>query len=843
MGAEAGTKQFSDLNENHWAYDNIMYLVEKGAMQGDAGRDTVRPNDSINRAEAAVIIARTLDLDVDPAVTTDAFRDVPATHWANPYIAAVQAQKPGVINGYNGLYRPADTITRQEMASITYNAYKEELELVEGVEIPFTDTEDLAWGKEFIEILYSNGIIAGATDTTFNPTGNVTRAQAAAFVHRTEVEDVREERTPIVEDVVVENVQASTVNGVTTVAADVLGTEAGTTATVEIFANGDTDEDAAVTRNVTVADGAIAATFKQLPLGDHVARVTVGEGEDAVSADAEFTIEAFTVESVAGTTTVVDADTEEQFLGFTVNGETLALDYLVDELGFEVEFLVSDENVLEDAATGELNSEHLIAGESFDYQVNVTGEDFDVTSEAVTVDVESYSTTIVSIDGLELLFNDDVKNESGVLSTHDEDISLSDIAVEYKDGETTKLAPDATQGEENVFEFSSSDQTVALIDDEGTITPISDGDVTFTVEAEGVEYSFDVTVTSEEREATDAEVSKSSIGLVVNATDRFALTVKDQFGDAVKGFNEEIAAVENSDEESILTAVYAPEAGTDEEGKVNVEVEADSANEGTGTLEIKNEEGDVLASLNVMVDSDLEVASRSLELTNPSSDLELDVNPFNSDDSTLEFVLNEYNKSGLKIKGHDFNNEGRYTIVSSDEDVLTVEGTPAADSTDGSFTVEAAGEGTATIQIKEGSIVRYQAEVTVVDTTPTLAGASFVNNLEITSTEALSVEDIIDSLTFTGDEGDAEVAYEIDGTDLVISLEEGGETVEVASIQAFSVDVEDAGFFTEDDDFFLGDTVSAAGFVADTEGTIVLRLNRTGETRALVTTIVKVDVE
>ncbi|MCM3489891.1 S-layer homology domain-containing protein [Alkalihalophilus marmarensis] len=210
--AFAEQKQFSDLTESHWAYENIMYLVEKGAMQGDLGKDTVRPNDNINRAEAAVIIAKTLDLDVDLDVTTDAFRDVPATHWANPYIAAVQAQKPGVLNGYNGMYRPGDTITRQEMASITYNAYKEELELVEGVEIPFTDTENLTWGKEFIEVLYSNGIIAGATNKTFNPTGNVTRAQAAAFVHRTEVEDEREPRDvivdPIDEELAVESVSA-----------------------------------------------------------------------------------------------------------------------------------------------------------------------------------------------------------------------------------------------------------------------------------------------------------------------------------------------------------------------------------------------------------------------------------------------------------------------------------------------------------------------------------------------------------------------------------------------------------------------------------------------------------
>lgn len=836
----ADASQFSDVDENAWYYDNVNYLVDKGVLGGYTD-GTLRPLGTLTRAEAAKMIADSLEIGTNPNATLD-FTDTKNGVWYTAPIAALVER--GILNGFpDGSFRPNATVTRAEFAVMVKAAYMLEAEEGTGNNTTFPDVVAGSWYEGAVETLVNLGIVGGRTNGTFDPGATVLRAESAAFLHRTEVPSERIGYEEEDEELSLGDVQVTTSNtGVTSVSVDVAGATAGLGATIEIFANGDTE--AAYSESVPVEAGVAAADFNQLPLGNYVARVTVGEDEEALTAEAEFIVEALEIEEIAGTTTTVDAEAEEQFLTFSVNGEALPMAYLED-MGYEFEFLASNNNVLADARTGELNAASLQAGNSFDYQVRVTGEnDFELTSEVTTVSVESFSTSIVSIDGADILFNDDVNSESGVISTSDNNISLADIAVEYRDGETTRLAADHVEGGERVFEFSSSDQTVALIDEDGVITPISDGDVTFTITAGGVDYEVEATVTSEEREATEAEVSKNEIGLVIDGTDNFALTVRDQFGDAVKGFAETIEAVENSDGETILTAAYDPAAGTDREGKVVVEVSADSANEGTGTLEIVNEADDVLASLDVTVDADLEVASRSIELVNPSRDLEVDVNPFNAVANTLELVLNEYNESGLKIGGHNFSGEGRYTIESSNEDVLEVVGTPAADSTDGRFTVEAVAEGTATVQVKEGSIVRYETEVTVADTTPALAGASFVDGLEITSTEALAVEDIIDSLTFSGERGEAAVAYSVDGNDLVISLSEGNVTEEVATISAFSVNVSDAGFYTDEDgDVFLGNAELESGFAAGMEGSIVLRLNRSGANNALITTVVNVDVQ
>ncbi|MCM3760994.1 S-layer homology domain-containing protein [Alkalihalobacillus oceani] len=836
LTVSADASQFSDVDENAWYYDNVNYLVDKGVLGGYTD-GTLRPMGTLTRAEAAKMIADSLEIGTNPNATLD-FTDTKNGVWYTAPIAALVER--GILNGFpDGSFRPNATVTRAEFAVMVKAAYMLEAEEGAGNNTTFPDVVAGSWYEGAVETLVDLGIVGGRTNGTFDPGATVLRAESAAFLHRTEVPSERIGYEEEDEELSLGDVQVTTNNtGVTNVSVDVAGATAGLGATIELFANGETDQEAAYSESVPVEAGVAAVDFSQLPLGDYVARVTVGEDEEALTAEAEFTVETLEIEEIAGTTTTVDAGADGQFLTFSVNGEALPMAYLED-MGYEFEFLVSDNNVLADARTGELNAANLEAGDSFDYQVRVTGEnDFELTSDVTTVTVESFQTSIVSIDGADIRFNEDVHSESGVISTSDDNISLANIAVEYRDGRTASLSADR-----EVFEFSSSDQTVALIDEDGVITPISDGDVTFTITAGDVEYEVEATVTSEEREATEAEVSKEEIGLVIDGTDNFALTVRDQFGDAVKGFAETIEAVENSDGDTILTAAYDPADGTNSEGNVVVEVSADSANEGSGTLEIVNEAGDVLASLDVTVDADLEVASRSLELVNPSRDAEVDVNPFNADNNTLELVLNEYNESGLKIGGHDFSGEGRYTIESSNSDILSVENTPATDSTDGRFTVEAVAEGTATVQVKEGSIVRYETEVTVVDTTPTLAGASFVDGLEITSTEALAVDDIIDSLTFSGERGDAAVAYSVDGDDLVISLSDDNETVSVATISAFSVNVSDAGFYQDGSNNFLGNTDSVSGFAAGTEGSIVLRLNRSGANNALITTVVNVDVE
>ena len=182
FAAEA-TKDFTDV-QGHWGLEHINYLLGKGAIDG-YGDKTFRPDNQITRAEAATLLARTLDLDIQDEARTN-FNDA-ANHWGSKYIAAIQHQLPRVINGYDDkTFRPDAPITRQEMAKMIATAY--DLKLNDDADISFDDNKD--WGAEYINILASLGVADGY-GKVFNPEAQVTRAETATFVHRAEVKEVR----------------------------------------------------------------------------------------------------------------------------------------------------------------------------------------------------------------------------------------------------------------------------------------------------------------------------------------------------------------------------------------------------------------------------------------------------------------------------------------------------------------------------------------------------------------------------------------------------------------------------------------------------------------------------
>ncbi|UTW68347.1 S-layer homology domain-containing protein [Anaerobacillus sp. HL2] len=75
------------------------------------------------------------------------------------------------------------------MAKMAVEAYG--LKLDETAAVSFTDNN--GWGKSYVEILASLGVVEGVSASKFNPNGNVTRAESVVFVQRTEVPSVRKE--------------------------------------------------------------------------------------------------------------------------------------------------------------------------------------------------------------------------------------------------------------------------------------------------------------------------------------------------------------------------------------------------------------------------------------------------------------------------------------------------------------------------------------------------------------------------------------------------------------------------------------------------------------------------
>lgn len=141
---------------------------------------TVRPENSITRAEVAAIFYRLLTDEARASLqsTDSGFSDVKPGDWYHTAVATmVQA---GVITGYgDGTFRPNAPITRAEFAAIATRFLSDPYSL----DAPFYDTEG-HWAEVYINRAYELGWISGYTGGAFKPDKSITRAEVSAIVNR-----------------------------------------------------------------------------------------------------------------------------------------------------------------------------------------------------------------------------------------------------------------------------------------------------------------------------------------------------------------------------------------------------------------------------------------------------------------------------------------------------------------------------------------------------------------------------------------------------------------------------------------------------------------------------------
>ena len=141
---------------------------------------TVRPENSITRAEVAAIFYRLLTDEARASMESadSGFSDVKPGDWYHTAVATmVQA---GVITGYgDGTFRPNAPITRGEFAAIATRFLSDPYSL----DAPFYDTEG-HWAEVYINRAYELGWISGYTGGAFRPDKSITRAEVSAIVNR-----------------------------------------------------------------------------------------------------------------------------------------------------------------------------------------------------------------------------------------------------------------------------------------------------------------------------------------------------------------------------------------------------------------------------------------------------------------------------------------------------------------------------------------------------------------------------------------------------------------------------------------------------------------------------------
>ena len=141
---------------------------------------TVRPNETITRAEVTTIFYRLLTSARRDEIFTseNSFRDVDSSMWYNKAASSMAAG--GYIQGYaDGTFGANKPITRAEFVCLAARFATKTTGFAS-----YTDVDNGHWAARSIAICASNGWVQGYEDGTFRPDQPITRAEAMTIINR-----------------------------------------------------------------------------------------------------------------------------------------------------------------------------------------------------------------------------------------------------------------------------------------------------------------------------------------------------------------------------------------------------------------------------------------------------------------------------------------------------------------------------------------------------------------------------------------------------------------------------------------------------------------------------------
>lgn len=165
-------------NSYNWGRHAIRWAYADGVTVGKTD-GKFDPDQPITRAEAVTMLTKIKEIDASKySGDSKVFNDVNGA-WYTSYVNA--AYENGFVVGKGkGVFAPNDTLTRAEAATMIVNAcgYKQAQESKN----TFTDISN-AWYTDYIKAAYDNKIVSGKSEKTFDPNGNVTRAEYVMMLY------------------------------------------------------------------------------------------------------------------------------------------------------------------------------------------------------------------------------------------------------------------------------------------------------------------------------------------------------------------------------------------------------------------------------------------------------------------------------------------------------------------------------------------------------------------------------------------------------------------------------------------------------------------------------------
>lgn len=171
---------FSDVPNNKWYTDAVMYCAENGYVSGYSD-GSFKPNNTITRAELAAVMNKMLGLN---SAANNTFKDVSNGKWYTT--AVLNCVQTGIITGYSSTqYGPNDKVTREQAAVILAKSFN--ISKTNGRTSFSDDGKISSWAVGSVKAMSAKGLIAGVGNNRFAPKDNITRAAVCTILRHAEM--------------------------------------------------------------------------------------------------------------------------------------------------------------------------------------------------------------------------------------------------------------------------------------------------------------------------------------------------------------------------------------------------------------------------------------------------------------------------------------------------------------------------------------------------------------------------------------------------------------------------------------------------------------------------------
>ncbi|PRO65825.1 S-layer homology domain-containing protein [Alkalicoccus urumqiensis] len=177
---------FSDVPAAIWYEGPVTKLASQYIFEGFPNGE-FRPGEHTTRAEFAAVLTRGLGLNSGESYSNE-FTDVTGSEWFSDELMAVLNYR--LVGGYpNNEFRPNETITRQEASVMIQRAMDlvgVEFESdADRSYLDYADSDDVApYARGSVNIATRSGLMEGRPNNQFAPRDNITRAEITALLDR-----------------------------------------------------------------------------------------------------------------------------------------------------------------------------------------------------------------------------------------------------------------------------------------------------------------------------------------------------------------------------------------------------------------------------------------------------------------------------------------------------------------------------------------------------------------------------------------------------------------------------------------------------------------------------------